>query len=55
MNFDTWMEEVENILWVRLDATPDDYDADFEALYEKGLSPEDVAYELYEEPEDEDG
>lgn len=53
MNFEAWMEEVENILWVRLNASPDDYDSDFEAMYERGLDPEEVAYELYEEEDEE--
>ena len=54
MDFDSWMDEVENILWVRLDATPEDYDVDFEDMFDRGLSPEDVAYELYEEMDEEE-
>lgn len=53
MTFEEWLEEVENILWIRLSSTTEEYDADFEALYDKGVDPEQVVYELYESEDEE--
>lgn len=52
MTFEEWFEEVGNILWVRLGSTPDDYEEDFESLYDRGVDPEQVVYELYEAEEE---
>jgi hypothetical protein len=53
MDYDTWLEEVDNIAWIRLGAQLDEFeDTDFEDLYRRGVSPEDVVQQLYEEGEE---
>ena len=53
MDYDTWLEEVDNIAWIRLGAQLDEFeDTDFEDLYRRVISPEDVVQQLYEEGEE---
>lgn len=54
MDFDSWMDEVENMLWVRLNSTPDDYDVDYAEMYDRGLDPDYVVYELYEDSDEDE-
>lgn len=55
MSYDSWLEEVDNIAWIRLGAQLDEFeDTDFEDLYNQGRTPEEVVQQLYEEDDDDD-
>lgn len=49
MDYETWLEEVENALWSMLGDNLDDYEVDLQALYNDGLSPVEAVYALYED------
>lgn len=55
MEYEDWLEALDNALWSMLGDSLDDYsDANLEELFESGMSPEQVVYALYEDLEEED-
>ena len=55
MDYEQWLEELEEELWVRLGAQMDEFeDVDFEDFYERGYSYTQIAERLYEDDEDDE-
>lgn len=55
MDYEAWLEAVENALWSMLGDNLEDYpEANLEELYEIGLDPDEAVYALYESEEDEE-
>lgn len=55
MDYDDWLDELEEEIWVRLGAQLNEFeDVDFRDFYERGYSYTQIVERLYEDDEDDD-